>query len=101
MDMKEALRQESEKLARCWMQHEAIWLRDYLVAGVEDPRCNIQSILSRHFLVRSIFGNQFEELFEQEIRFGAVMNWLRDIAGKSDDEDVPAGILHALRKGAD
>src|SRR5262245_51211820 len=99
--MNEALKQESEKLARSWMQHEASWLRDYLVAGVEDPRCNLQSIFSRHFLVRSIFGNRFEELIEQEIRFGVVMNWLKDVADKSDDEEMLAGILHALRRGSD
>jgi hypothetical protein len=98
--MNEALNRESENLARSWMQHEASWLRDYLVAGVEDPRLNIQSILSRHFLVQLILGNQFEELIEQEIRFGAVMNWLRNVAG-GDDEEIAAGILHALQRGAD
>ncbi len=54
--MDPSLQAETEKLARCWMQHEPVWLRDYLVAGVEDPRWNLQSIFSRHFLVRALFG---------------------------------------------
>ena len=45
-----SLQEESDKLARSWMQHDAGMLRDYLVAGVEDPRLNVQSVLSRHFL---------------------------------------------------
>src|SRR5262249_28346975 len=47
--MTPALKQETESLARSWARHESAWLRDYLVAGVEDPRINLQSILSRHF----------------------------------------------------
>lgn len=57
--MNDRLRQESEKLARSWMQHKSGWLREYLVAGVEDPRINIQSILSRHFLLRALCGERF------------------------------------------
>src|SRR6267154_2016553 len=95
--MKEELRRESETLTRCWMQHEATWLRDYLVNGVEDPRINVQSILSRHFLARALFGNIFEELMEQEVRFAAVMNWLAEATGP----DVRQGVLHALRQRAD
>ena len=56
--MHDTLKLESEKLARSWMQHEPAKLRDYLVAGIEDPRINLQSILSRHFLVRSVFGEK-------------------------------------------
>lgn len=39
--MTPALEQETEKLAACWMRHEADLLRDYLVGGVEDPRLNV------------------------------------------------------------
>jgi SAM-dependent methyltransferase len=99
--MNEALEQESEKLARSWMRHEATWLRDYLVAGVEDPRLNIQSILSRHFLIRSFFGNCFEELMEEEVRFGSVMDWVRNLPGGAEDAELMSGILHALRQRAD
>ncbi|HWI59602.1 MAG TPA: class I SAM-dependent methyltransferase, partial [Bacillota bacterium] len=99
--MQESLKQETEKLARCWMQHEAAWLRDYLVADVEDPRLNLQSILSRHFLLRAIAGERFQALMEQEYRFAAVMNWLRALARRVGDTEELAAVLHALKQGAD
>ncbi len=99
--MDEALRQESEKLARSWMRHDAGWLRDYLVAGVEDPRLNLQSIFSRHFVVRALAGDRFQALIEQEYRFSAVMNWLSQFAQQLRDPEEPQLILHALSRGAD
>lgn len=98
--MQLSLKAESEKLARSWMQHAPAKLRDYLVAGVEDPRMNLQSVFSRHFLLRSLFGEKFSGLMEQECRFAAVMNWLTALAANSDAEELSA-LLHALRRGAD
>jgi len=92
-----ALNAESERLARSWMRHDATWLRDYLVSGVEDPRINIQSILSRHFTLRALFESRFEDLMQQEIRFGAVMNWLIAVAGQEADSEVFRAILYALQ----
>jgi SAM-dependent methyltransferase len=97
----EALKTESEKLTNSWMQHEAAKLRDYLVAGVEDPRINFQSILSRHFLVRGIFGDRFEPLIQAEYRFSAAMNWLLKLANKARDRDEIGVLLYALNHGAD
>lgn len=99
--MNESLRNESEKLARSWMQHEASWLRDYLVSGVEDPRVNVQSILSRHFLIRALCGDTFIELMEQEYRFAAMMNWLLPLAEKAGEADDLEAVLFGLRRGAD
>jgi ubiquinone/menaquinone biosynthesis C-methylase UbiE len=98
--MRDTLKLESERLARSWMQHEPAKLREYLVAGVEDPNINLQSILSRHFLVRSIFGEKFRELMEHECRFAAVTNWLTAFAANSDPEEHVA-VFHALQLGAD
>ena len=98
--MLDALKVESERLARSWMQHESAKLREYLVAGVEDPRINLQSILSRHFLVRSVFGDKFREQMEHECRFAAVMNWFTAFAANSDPEEL-AAVFHALQLGAD
>lgn len=98
--MFDALRIETEKLARSWMQHERVKLRDYLVAGVEDPRINLQSILSRHFLLRSLFGERFRELMDHECFFAAVMNWLTAMEANTDC-DVRDAIRHALQNGAD
>ncbi len=57
-------------------------LRDYLVAGVEDPRLNVQSILSRHFLARALTDEGLGALMEQECRFAAAMNWLARSGGE-------------------
>src|SRR4051812_24408489 len=62
--MDELLRTETVNLTKSWMQHDREMLRDYLVTGVEDPRINVQSILSRHFLNVALFGKRFEGLFE-------------------------------------
>jgi SAM-dependent methyltransferase len=99
--MNRSLQEESQKLARSWMQHEAAWLRDYLVAGVEDPRINLQSILSRHFLVSAIFGGRFGALMSAEHRFSAAMNWLLGLSsGKIGPEEAEL-ILFSLRRGSD
>jgi ubiquinone/menaquinone biosynthesis C-methylase UbiE len=99
--MKPSLAEESEKLLGSWTRHDAGMLRDYLVAGVEDPRLNLQSVLSRHFLVRALTAERFAALMEAECRFAAVMNWLAGLARRLSDPEEPAAILHALRRGAD
>src|SRR5262247_3737931 len=100
--MDESLKAESERLVLSWMQHESEWLRDYLVQAVEDPRINLQSIFSRHFLLRVLFKERFLELMEQEYRFSACMNWLRKLVRWEISEPGETGlVLHALRHGAD
>ena len=104
--MTETLQLESERLAQAWMQYEGPMLRDYLIRGVEDPRINLQSILSRHFLIEAIVGKASSlsaivpELMTEEYRFSAVMNWLL-LAVRSDDPEDLEVILYALRHGAD
>jgi SAM-dependent methyltransferase len=94
------LQEEAGKLARSWAKHEAAWLRDYLVADVEDPRLNVQSILSRHFLVYGLAGERFAELMEQELRFAAAMNWVLKLARRYTAEDL-AIVRYGLEHGAD
>jgi len=96
-----SLQAESDKLARSWMQHDAGVLRGYLVAGVEDPRLNLQSILSRHFLARALTAERFSALMEAEYRFAAVMNWLTGLAGRLGDAEELELVLYALGRGAD
>jgi hypothetical protein len=99
--MEEFLRLETEKLVRSWTQYDAPFLRDYLVADVEDPRINVQSILSRHFLIATLFGDKFRELVLHELRFAAAMNWLANLAGNSGGAEESRAVLHALEHGAD
>jgi len=74
------------------MRYDRATLRDYLVRDVEDPRINIQSILTRHFLIERLFGKRFDVVMEQELRFGLVMNWLLRLRKKL----VKPGQLHAV-----
>jgi len=99
--MNPSLREETEKLTRSWMRHDSEMLRDYLVAEVEDPRVNLQSIFTRHFLAWELFGDRFEPLMREEYRFSAVMNSLRRLAGRFGDAEERDAVLHALRQGAD
>jgi len=99
--MQDSLQRETERLTRSWMRHEAGWLRDYLVGGVEDPRLNMQSVLSRHFVARAVAGERFQALMEQEYRFVAVMNWLVGLAERSSAADEFEMVLHGLRHKAD
>jgi ubiquinone/menaquinone biosynthesis C-methylase UbiE len=96
-----SLQAESDKLARSWMRHDAGMLRGYLVAGVEDPRFNLQSILSRHFLARALVAERFNALMEQEYRFAAAMNWLTELARRLGDAGELELVLYALGRGAD
>ena len=94
------LQDESDKLLRSWMRHDAAMLRDYLVASVEDPRINVQSALTRHFLTRRLTGERFGRLMVEEYRFCAVMNWLARVPGLGDEETRGA-LRYALERGAD
>lgn len=91
-DMEEQFKRETDGLERSWGRHDQEVLRSYLVQDVEDPRNNIQSILTRHFLIERIFGERFAELMEQELRFGLVVNWLLRLP----DASVSARRLHAV-----
>lgn len=62
--VEEHLRLETERLTRSWMRHGRNTLRNYLVQDVQDPRINVQSILTRHFLIEYLFGSEFEPLME-------------------------------------
>jgi SAM-dependent methyltransferase len=92
---------ETEHLKKSWMRHDQAILRDYLVQDVEDPRINVQSILTRHFLIQELFGGRFEDLMEQELRFALVVNWLLRLLKKSIRTDHLHAVLDALLAGED
>lgn len=99
--MDPARQQESEKLVRSWNQHDAAWLRDYLVSGVEDARINVQSVLSRHFLIENIMPAPCGELMQQEYIFAAAMNCLLALMRRMTDTEDLVAVLHALKRGSD
>jgi SAM-dependent methyltransferase len=83
------------------MRHDRVTLRDYLVEDVEDPRINMQSILTRHFLIKRLFGERFDELMEHELRFSMVINWLLTLLKKQISVFQLQAVLDALLTGQD
>lgn len=69
--MDKILEQETENLRKSWRKNTPALMEEYLITGFENPRLNMQSILTRHFFIRQLFGEQFSDLMEQEIRFSA------------------------------
>lgn len=99
--MEERFKLETEGLVRSWSQYDRDTLRDYLVRDVEDPRINVQSILTRHFLIERLFGEQFADLMEHELRFGLVTNWLLKLLKKSVSASQLQAVLDGLLAGED
>jgi SAM-dependent methyltransferase len=99
--MDERLQREAERLAASWMQYDSEMLGTYLVAGVEDPRINVQSVLTRHFLIVALLGDQCPGLMEQELRFALVANWVLSVLQQSAGPEDLEAIRHALGRGAD
>lgn len=57
-----------------WNRAPAAMLDTYLVSGFQNPRINVQSVLQRHFLLRRLFGAEFDDLMEEELRFAIELN---------------------------
>jgi len=83
------------------MRYDREELRDYLVEDVEDPRVNVQSVLTRHFLIEDLFPDRFAALKEHELRFALVMNWLLAAMKEPDGDEVTNAALNALLDDAD
>jgi SAM-dependent methyltransferase len=94
--MEERFQNETEWLVRSWSKHNSLVLRDYLVKDVEDPRINVQSILTRHWLINQLLGDKYDELMEHEIRFALVMNWLLKLLKKNVRTSQLQAILYCL-----
>lgn len=81
------------------MRRERRVLRDYLVQDVEDPRINVQSVLTRHFLIGAAFGRRFSALMESELRLAVVANWLLGLLKSGIDRARFASLRAALLSG--
>lgn len=93
--MEERFRRETQGLARSWTRHDRRTLRDYLVQGVQDPRINVQSILTRHFLLGRLFPGRFGRLMEHELRFALAMNWLLGLGRRAQDAGAVVALMDA------
>ncbi|MBP7053638.1 MAG: class I SAM-dependent methyltransferase [Phycisphaerae bacterium] len=67
---------EERNLKLSWDCHPSDYLDHYLVSGVEDPRINGQSILTRALLADALSPGRFDALIAEELRFGAVLTWI-------------------------
>lgn len=98
--LSETLLTETSKLKAAWQRHNASFLDTYLVQDVEDPRINIQSILTRHFLIKELFGNRYVTIMENEVYFALVVNWLLGQLKSSQSREaidrLTSEILHEL-----
>ncbi len=99
--MEDSFKKETNGLTKSWMQYDSETLRNYLVQDVQDPRINIQSILTRHFLIERLFGDQFAAVTEQELRFALVVNWLLKLLKKHVRSGQLHAVLDALLEGKD
>jgi SAM-dependent methyltransferase len=67
---------EEQDLKLSWDCYPSEYLDRYLVSGVEDPRINGQSILTRALLIDALYPGRFDALIAEELRFGAVLTWI-------------------------
>jgi SAM-dependent methyltransferase len=81
------------------MRYDQAMLGHYLVQDVQDPRINVASVLTRHFLIRQLFPGRFSQLMRFEIQFAAAMNWLLSLANTEDAADRFSNVLMALANG--
>ncbi len=90
---------ESNKLSAAWNRHDLEALDRYLATDVEDPRINTQSIISRSFLIDTVWPNEFTGLIREEFRFGICLNFILK-ALRSGRLQVTRGcLLEALENG--
>jgi ubiquinone/menaquinone biosynthesis C-methylase UbiE len=91
---------ESERLDQAWAKFDPRHLDTYLVADEQDPRINIQSIISRAFLVDSIWPEEFTALIQEEIRFGLCMNFILKTIKENSPKVTRQSILSTLENNS-
>lgn len=88
---------EDECLRQSWDRYPRHLLETQWVAGLEDPRINCQSILSRALIIDSLWPGEHTERIDAELRFGAVLSWLlRQLEGGGNRW----ALMNALNDGA-
>jgi SAM-dependent methyltransferase len=90
---------ESERLRAAWMKYDSEILDNYLVTDVEDPRINLQSIISRAFLIDTVFPNEFTKLIREEFRFSICLNCILNVLNTKRSQVSRISILDALIDG--
>ncbi len=73
---KDCLELENERLKASWNCFPEEHLATYLGVEEQDQRINTHSILTRALLIDTLWPGKFDDLIEEEFRFGVVMTWL-------------------------
>jgi len=94
----EFLERETDELVRSWEDYDRQFLANYLVQDVQDPRINLQSILTRHFILRELFDDDASFLIDHEIRFSLFANWVMGIVKSGIHQPELKSILESLRE---
>jgi hypothetical protein len=90
---------ESERLRAAWIKYDSQVLDSYLVRDVEDPRINLQSIISRAFIIDSVFPNEFTGLIRQEFQFSICLNFILNVLKTKSSQVSRISVLDALIEG--
>lgn len=97
----EKLISESNQLRTAWNRHDSEVLNHYLATDVEDPRINVQSILSRAFLIDAIWPDEFTGLIREELRFSICLNFILKVFTTKYLQVSRQCLLEALENGAE
>jgi ubiquinone/menaquinone biosynthesis C-methylase UbiE len=90
---------ESERLRAAWTKYDTETLDRYLVTDVEDPRINLQSIISRAFLIDTVLSKEFTDLIREEFRFSICLNFILNVLKTKSPQVSRINILDTLIDG--
>lgn len=90
---------ETENLRLAWKKHKAEFLDAYLIQDVEDPRIQFQSILTRSFLLDTLFPMEFHDLVRSEFCFSVCVNSILDCCKTRRSPLTRRRLLQALQVG--
>ena len=80
--------EETKGLIRSWSYLDKNTAKTYLTGKFQDPRINLQSILTRHFLIKEIFGDEFTDVMRDEVKFSIDANNRIFMDGHIPDQEL-------------
>ena len=99
--MQKNIQLESKRLRASWEKHDIDHLDWYLVSDQEDPRINLQSILTRSFIIDTVFRGVFTALIREEFRFSICLNFFLKLLKNTSNKMCRVAIFEALENHHD
>jgi len=87
---------ESKRLRASWEKYDNDHLDRYLVSDLEDPRINLQSILTRSFIIDTVFRGTFTSLIQEEFRFSICLNFFLRLLQNTQNKVSRVAIFEAM-----